>query len=64
MDTISEEIKLPQISKRLLEYLADTYTVEILLYHKGANNDETIGYIKGVREVCSHLSMLYEEQRR
>jgi hypothetical protein len=56
------EIKVPSIPVQIIEYLEESFRIDSLLSKKTSNNDEQVGFIKGVREVVGHLRTLHNEQ--
>lgn len=57
-----DELKVPYISKELVEYLETQFGMDYMVGFKAANNDEHIGFIKGVREIIANLRNTHEEQ--
>lgn len=57
-----EKEKLPYVDKQLLDYLEETYHISIMLTERQIRNPaETIGYIRGVRDVIDRLRFIYRE---
>jgi hypothetical protein len=59
---LDDELKIPFVSQGLLEYLEVSFGIDTLLTQKTKNNDEHLGYIKGVREVLGRLRAIHESQ--
>ena len=54
--------KDPYVSLELLEYLEESFNVDYLISQKFETGEETVGFIKGSREVIGHLRGIYEEE--
>ena len=50
--------KLPYVNPVIYEHLKEAYWLGSLMTHNFKNNDEHIGYIKGVMDVLGHIKML------
>lgn len=59
---LEDELKIPFVSHELLEYLETSFGIDTLLTQKTKNNDEHLGYIKGVRDVLGRLKAIHENQ--
>lgn len=57
-----DELKVPFISKELIEYLETQFGMDYLIGVRVANNDERIGFIKGVREIIMNLKFTRDTQ--
>lgn len=57
-----DELKVPFISKELVEYLEAQFGMDYLIGFRAANNDEHMGFIKGVREILANLRHTHEAQ--
>jgi len=56
---LDEEVKLPFVPLHLIEYLKKTYGLEYVLNVQFcSNNDEHIGYMRGVHEVITKLDSI------
>lgn len=62
LDTSHQDFKYPYVSLEVLEYLEDAFNIDYLVSQKLKTGEETVGFIKGAREVIGHLKGLYEEQ--
>ena len=67
---MEEELRVPFIDKKIVEYLKDTYSASELLYtinkrYTRLNDSRAIGFMEGVNEVISRLNgiVLMQEQR-
>lgn len=59
---MEEDLKIPFVSQELVQYLNDTFNIENLLGFKAKNNDEHLGFIRGVREVIGRLEVIHDTQ--
>lgn len=59
---MEEDLKIPFVSQELVEYLNKTFNIETLLGYKVKNNDEHLGFIRGVREVIGRLEVIHDTQ--
>lgn len=57
-----DELKVPYVSLTLLDYLEKVYNPNNLLDIMNTNSDMTIGYLKGCRDVISHLKAIRESK--
>lgn len=67
MDFLENELKRPMVSKELIDYLRATYSVDLLMDINNINktirnNDEHIGFLKGIQEVITRLDVLRKER--
>lgn len=67
---MEEELKVPFVDKKIVEYLKDTYSTSEILYevnrrYIGLNDSRAIGFMEGVNEVISRLNNIVwsQEQR-
>lgn len=67
---MKEELKIPFVDKKIVEYLKDTYSASEMLYevdrrYTGLNDSRAIGFMEGVNEVISRLNNIVwsQEQR-
>lgn len=56
-----EELKDPYVSKEVIEFLEQRFNINTLMSQKTSNNDEHIGFMKGVREVINSLKNIHED---
>lgn len=67
---MDEELKVPFVDKKIVDYLKDTYSTSNILYdinrrYTGLNDSRAIGFMEGVQEVISRLSgIVYMQERR
>ena len=59
---LEDELKIPVVSKDVVEYLDRVFNVDELMNLKTCNSDEHIGIIKGVREVIGRLRHLSQKE--
>lgn len=59
---MEEDLKIPFVSQEVIEYLKETFNIEYLLEFKMKNNDEHLGFIRGVREVIGRLEVIHDTQ--
>ena len=52
---------LPVLAPIFVEYLEQNYSTDVMLKTHTMNNDEKIGYIRGVRDVLATIRILSEE---
>lgn len=52
---------LPVLAPIFVEYLEQCYGTDVLLETHTRNNDELVGYIRGVRDVLTHIRILSQE---
>lgn len=57
-----DELKVPYISKELIVYLETQFGMDYMMGFKATNNDEHIGYIRGIREILVNLRQEHECQ--
>lgn len=57
-----DNLKVPFIPEELLVYLEAQFGMDYMLGFKAKNNDEHIGYIKGIRELIANLRSTHESQ--
>lgn len=57
-----DNLKVPFISEELLVYLEAQFSMDYMLGFKAKNNDEHMGYIKGLRELMAYLRNTHENQ--
>lgn len=58
---MEDDLKIPYVSKDIVEYLEEVFSTDTILTLKVSNNDEHLGYIKGVREVIGRLKYIQED---
>lgn len=56
------DLKVPFISKALIEYLETAFGIDVLLESAARNNDEHVGYMRGVRDILRHLKAINEDK--
>lgn len=59
---MEDNLKIPFVTQELLEYLEESFGIDTLLTQKTENNDEHMGFIKGVREVIGRLKAIHDNQ--
>lgn len=59
---MEDNLKIPFVTQELLEYLEESFGIDTLLTQKTVNNDEHMGFIKGVREVIGRLKAIHDNQ--
>lgn len=59
---MEDNLKIPYVSQELIEYLEKSFGIDTLLTQKTKNNDEHMGFIKGVREVIGRLKAIRDNQ--
>lgn len=52
---------LPILPPIFVEYLEQTYNTDMVLRNNTRNNDELVGYLRGVRDVLAHVRFLSKE---
>ena len=52
---------LPVLPPIFVEYLEQNYSTDVLLQTHTRNNDELIGYLRGVRDVLACVRILSQE---
>lgn len=52
---------LPVLAPIFVEYLEQNYSTDVMLKTNTRNNDELVGYIRGVREILATIRILSEE---
>lgn len=57
---MEEDLKIPYVPKELIEYLKSVFNINTLLDYNMSNNDEHLGFIKGVREVIGRLEVMHD----
>lgn len=57
-----DNLKIPYVSKELVEYFETQFSSDYMLGFKATNNDEHMGFIKGIREVLGHMRFTHESQ--
>lgn len=58
-----DNLKEPYVTDTLIDYLNSVFSVDAILQkQKKEDSDRVVGYILGVRDIISHLTMLKEEQ--
>lgn len=59
---MDEELKVPYVSKELLQYLERMFSLDSIVMKKMSNNDEHMGYLKGTRDIISNLKHIQDNQ--
>lgn len=56
-----ERDDLPILPPIFVEYLEQIYNTDMMLKTHTRNNDELVGYMRGVRDVLAHVRFLSKE---
>lgn len=62
VDDLMDDLKIPYVSREIIEYVEKAFNMDTLLTQKVRNNDEHLGFIRGVREVIGRLRYIYNSQ--
>lgn len=66
---MEEELKVPFVDKKIVEYLKDTYSTSNMLYevnrrYTELNDSRAIGFMEGVNEVIYRLNAIVSRQEQ
>lgn len=59
---LEDELKVPYVSSEIVEYLKTVFNPNNLLNKEASSAEALLGYMRGCRDVITHLEMIREEK--